>query len=357
MRFERHGGVPDLQSEFRSVILGSLKGRNLDDGSRELSAQGEYPDFACFNDLMLIEMKHLEEDQTDRLNKVFDETIDPAERPLFFGERDSTLVTKNLSNAEDVNSAILSRLGRSIESLLRKSNRQFENFRKNHPRKNTVNVSVILNASIQEYSPHVVAYSIIKKAAPSKNGVDRFPAIDNVIYISEKHFQPMPDGRIAHAMVNCELLGAMRNPWKSKFTQRILDAWSLTRTGSESVRSEKIDAFRTVEDIPSKMRRHESWTLEYERNPYLMNASLSQLRVLFNRNVAMSAQNFLIGNWPRPSEDSVMTLMREFQHLVAETNRRGADIKSMSPSLMTVQEKRGAYAGLPLELVKKFLKE
>jgi hypothetical protein len=79
MRFERNGGPPDLQSAFTNLIVSRLHGRILDDNHAVESADGKFPDFGCFRDLMLIEMKHLETDQQDRINEVINTKLDPAE--------------------------------------------------------------------------------------------------------------------------------------------------------------------------------------------------------------------------------------------------------------------------------------
>jgi hypothetical protein len=82
MRFERNGGPPDLQAAFTNLIVSRLHGRILDDNHAIESADGKFPDFGCFRDLVLIEMKHLETDQQDRINEVINAKIDPAEKPF-----------------------------------------------------------------------------------------------------------------------------------------------------------------------------------------------------------------------------------------------------------------------------------
>jgi hypothetical protein len=160
MRFERHGGPPDLQSAFTTLITSHLRGRVLDDNQVKEAAEGEFPDFACFRDLVLIEMKHLETDQHDRINEVLDAKIDPAEKPFFYGRREAHFVTNSVSNGAAINAAIGSKLGRTIETLLSKANRQFESYRSRHPQKNSVGICVILNSTLREWSPDVVIHAI-----------------------------------------------------------------------------------------------------------------------------------------------------------------------------------------------------
>lgn len=69
MHVERHGGAPDLQAVFTRFVLKVLRGRSLDDQKDVKARLGKFPDFACFRDLIFLEMKHLEAEQTDRLNE------------------------------------------------------------------------------------------------------------------------------------------------------------------------------------------------------------------------------------------------------------------------------------------------
>ena len=115
MRFERHGGPPDLQATFQNFVLRCLGGRALDDNHAKESAEGQFPDFACFRDLVLIEMKHLEADQQDRVNEVFESKIDPKEKPYFYGTREGQFVIDAVSNGDEIKAAIASKLGRTIE--------------------------------------------------------------------------------------------------------------------------------------------------------------------------------------------------------------------------------------------------
>src|SRR5258705_259719 len=77
MRVERKGGPPDLQAAFTKFVRTSLLGRVLDDEFASEATEGKFPDFECLSGLLLMEMKHLEADQHDRLNEVIHAKTDP----------------------------------------------------------------------------------------------------------------------------------------------------------------------------------------------------------------------------------------------------------------------------------------
>lgn len=347
MRVERRGGPPDLQTAFKHFIVNHLKGRLLDDRKDEEAKLGKLPDFACFRDLVLIEMKHLESEQNERVNETYKKQVLPEEEPIFYGTR--RVDFDKLSNGDDIRSAILNKLSQTIETHLRKANRQFGDYRSRNPRKNSVSVCLLLNSQIDEFSPDVVMHAVHRKIKPTETGL-RFPHIDAVVYISEKHFQRLPDGRIAFAIVTIIGVPAIEQAWKMQLVDLVAQKWSEFRTGAAPV-SGRPDQFNSIDDIPESMKRHEAWKLAYKRNPYLRTQTDQQLKLHFHRCVALNSLAFLKGGWPKPSHDETSSRLRLFGDAIDEINRRGLDMRQFNPRDLSGQERRAIYADLPEELV------
>jgi hypothetical protein len=348
MRVERTGGPPGLQAHFTEFVLKRLNGRSLDDDAPAESAQGKLPDFSCFRDIMLIEMKHLEVDQADRLNATYQNHVAPEEHPFFFGRRSVDL--DKLSNAEEVKRAILSRLAKTLETLLRKANSQFCEYRERHTTKNAVNICVLLNAALTEFSPEIVLRSVHQKMRGA-DGSPRYDHIDAVVYISEKHFQILPDGRLAFAIAIFEHLGVMNHPWKRELLEKLVESWSEYRTGGPSVHQRRHEAqFGSIEDIPSRMRQSDAWRLAYRRNPYLKGLTDRQLKVHFQRCIGQSSINFIRGDWEKLPLEQQTAASRGFSDAIEEINSRQLDMREFDPRLLSDDELREAHAGLPHEL-------
>jgi hypothetical protein len=180
-----------MPAAFTAFVTEVLGGRSLDDSFDAESAAGEFPDFGLYRDLVLIEMKHLEAEQEECIQEVLDDKIAKDEMPVFYGRRKVNINNANFSNGDEILRAILAKLNRSLESLLSKANRQFRSYRARHPRKNAFNICVILNSRITDYTPEIVVHAIHSKMK-SKEGEQRFEAIDAVLYVSEKHLAPLP---------------------------------------------------------------------------------------------------------------------------------------------------------------------
>jgi hypothetical protein len=211
---------------------------------------------------------------------------------------------------------------------------------------------VILNSSLREWSPDVVAHAVHSKMKVNGRNEPHFQFIDAVLYISEKHMRRLPDGRPAHGIVIYEAPGALSAPWKMQFVNRIAHEWSLMRTGAPIAFDTEDRNFAPIEDIPRSMPLHERWRLEYQRDPYLQRLTVERLRLMFQRTIAVNSLTFLKGSWPKPSRQETTEGIRIFTHIIEETNRRGIDVRLLQFDLLTAAEKAQVYAGLPDELAR-----
>ncbi|MGY4428952.1 hypothetical protein ACVWWO_001429 [Bradyrhizobium sp. F1.13.1] len=347
LHVERTGGPPDLPKAFAHFVVDQLGGRSLDDQKDEEAKLGKFPDFACHRDLVLIEMKHLEDDQNERINETYKNHVLAAEEPMFYGTRRIDLDA--FSNKDEIASAILSKLARTIETHLRKANQQFADYRKRNPRKNSISICLLLNSQIDEFSPDVVMHSVHRKMKPIASGL-RFPHIDAVLYISEKHVQRLPDGRLAFAVVQVVGVPAEDQHWKIDVIEHVMQRWSEFRTGGAAATG-RPENFVSIEDVPPTMTRSEAWRLAYRRSPYLRGMTNQQLKIHYHRCVGLNSLWLVKGSWTKPPQEQGMIHMRAFGDAIEEINRRGIDLRQLAPRNLSAQERAAAYAGLPKELV------
>jgi hypothetical protein len=347
IHIERTGGPPDLPAAFAHFVVHHLRGRALDDNKDAEAKLGKFPDFACYGVLVLIEMKHLENAQNERINETYKSRVPAGEVPFYYGKR--RLDLNQFSNGREIASAIISKLARTLETHLGKANDQFEEYRKRNPRKNSVSICLLLNSLIDEFSPDVVIYAVQQKLRqPSAAGL-RFADIDAVLYVSEKHAQKLPDGRIAFAIAQIVCAPAIEQRWKMPIVERLLQSWSEFRTGDAAVFG-RPNQFESVVDVPPKMPHHESWKLSYRRNPYLRPLTDRQLMVHFHRCVGFSAL-LSHGSCQMPSMEEHLGYVRDFGDAIEEINHRGIDLRQLAPAGLTPQERAQAYAGLPPDLI------
>ena len=330
MRVERHGGAPDLEKEFTTFIRRRLGGTLLDESQDRHSTQGKFPDFECFRGLLVIEMKHLESDQSEKLRDVLRRGIATEDRPFFYGHWDADRILARVSNGQKIKRDAASKLARMIETDLRQADDQFGSYRQRSQRKNFVSVCTILNSKIAEFSPDVVLWAVHQKMRSLTGGLHpRFQEIDAVLYISEKHFTRLPDGRIAHPIGVFHSATILQNSWKREVVEMLVSRWTNWRTSGAPI-DVALDAhpFNVVEDVPDAMKRHDYWRLEYRRNPYFKELSDPQLRCYFRECIEAFSGSSLNRKSSLPIESRMRTI-RRFTHLIEEINHRGIDLRTM----------------------------
>jgi len=337
-RFERIGGAPDIEADFKTFVLQALRGKSLDDEGSKLSSAGKFPDFICYEDKLRIELKTLVSDQSDRLNNVFQEKVLPNELPHFYGHRRSDTIFPKLSNAEEIKKALLNKLGRTIETIIKNANQQFKSYNQRHPSQEALNLLVILNSTLDEFDPSSSAWLIRKRMMEVKNDKPRFQYIDAALYISEKHVQKN-SGYPNFVTVIVEGYGVSNSYLKSNMLMKVNDAWSIFRTGAPSY-SIPPHSLKTVElkDVPDQMTRSEAWVLEYERNPYLATASTEQLRKILARCAVIADWHMMKGDWIKPSQLEAAESRRRFMHVMTEANRRGLDMNEIGSQTIPWQD-------------------
>lgn len=349
MRIERKGGPPDMEAVFKDFMLRCLNGRSLDDDKDRESALGKFPDFECLHGLILVEMKHLEADQEERINNVLDTKVHESEKPIFYGKRKIESDLRNLSNAKEIQRAIAMKLARTIENILKNANQQFEDYRKRNTRKNSISLCVILNSLLQEFDPEMIKWSIQTKM----NGpAARFPHVDSIIYISEKHGTVLHDGKIAFWIVNYENSNVVNeNIWKQDIIRAFVEKWGLWRYDSAYAAKLDSSCFGTVEDIPDRMTRSEYWQLEYRRHPYLSDLPDNKLKTLFHRAVLQNALGVMKGSWTKPTVEEMKVHLQKFAHINEEINRRGVNLRDFDPRHLSFQERQEVIQGFPDALI------
>lgn len=177
--------------------------------------------------------------------------------------------------------------------------------------------------------------------------------IEAVIFISEKHFFMLPDGRPSFSIAVIENDLVDFPPWKSEVLSVVVERWSLYRTGSDpEVFSPFNIKFDNVEDVEDTMARSDFWRLSYRRKPYLRDFDLHAMTVLFMMvNIELMVA-MLIGDWKKPSKEDTIKYMRLFTDLNEELNYRGLTVEEYSHLNLQPNERRKFIRpGIPQTIV------
>lgn len=328
MRIERNGPTPPLTPKLVEFLTAELSAVSLDlDGDVE-----KRPDYECLRGLLLVEMKSLEGDPTERLENAVAADKESEAWPKFYGSWPMESVLKNLPNAEEVRRKTFERLSRAIVTHVKKANDQLREFSVRHPRRNRVRMLILVNEDYEAYSPDAVGYAVAKELSRrNESGAIRNADIDVVVYFSERHATEI-DGLVALPVLIIPGFGGDLAPWKVDVAEFLSARWTVWN-GATAVSPDKaqLKDFGAVEDIPRTMKRHELWSLEYRRRRYMRKWTDDELRDLWDAVMLISMLAFHKEPPMRPPQESVTQTMERFTHLQEEIAMRGIPLPFFSP--------------------------
>jgi hypothetical protein len=327
MRVERTGPIEPLTPRIVAFLKQRLRALSLDEeGDVE-----ERPDFACLKGLVAIEIKSLETDPSERLVNALAPEMESEEWPAFYGAWPIQSVLKNLPNGEQVQEKLLDRLGRTVVRVVKKANDQLSQHASRTQRRNLVRLLLLLNEDHQEYDPNTITYVVQRELARrSEDGSYRNAGIDAVVYLSDRHVAAAGSAIYLPALV---IFGPTleEQPWKIEVINLILGrwaAWNGVPILPESVVS--LDDMVTAEHVPDTMKLHESWALDYRRQPSMRNWQDEDLRNLWDHVMLLSLLWGHVSSPMKVPQEGFMMCMEKFTHLMQEVSSRGLPLRYFS---------------------------
>jgi len=296
------------------------------------SPQQRRADYSCLKDILVVELKTLEGDGTERVENFNDELRSRADYPAFYGEVPVESLLKNLSDPETVRHKLTDRVGRAIVSHLRKANKQLAAHAQQFPRKNLVRLAVIVNEDHPLYEPNVVMFIVQRALAKQSGSKFVYENIDAVVFMTERHATNY-QGNITLPIVTVYGHGIEVDPWKGMFVRRFTEGWAAWNGKSVHDNVAGADQFEPIDHIPEQMKLNEFWRLEYRRNPYLNARTDDQIRSQFDESIVTSMLSMVKDSPIRPTQAQVTDNMRLFTHVLEEINRRGIPMRNLAYSL------------------------
>lgn len=333
VRIERRGETEPLTPRFVSFLVEALGGQSLDDiqDSSDLRA-----DYACLRGLLAVEVKSLEDDGSARMDNLVASLESREDWPSFFGKWPTESVLRNLTDRDNAAQQMSQRFGRAIVNHLKKANRQLEAHSLAFPRKNLVRLVVIVNEDQAIYEPQSVAHTIGQALSRMENDRPRYPNIDAVLFITERH-AAIINGTMTFPIVIVGGKPLEVAPWKEIVLRRLLDAWAAwTGAPAFEMTSTAIPSFTTIEHIPDRMRRQDLWRLEYRRAPYMRSWTDNQLRDRWDDVMTVNLLSSAKTSPMKSPLSDVRWSFEVFAHLMEEVALRGLPLPFFKPTRIRV---------------------
>ena len=227
---ERNGGPDPITPRFTAFLEAKMSGRSLDlDGDKEMR-----PDYACLGGGLIIEIKSLEGDPSERLSNAIAPAQERDSWPQFFGQWPMEAILKNLPEDERelLRNRLGERFGRAIVTHLKKANAQIENYEKDN-RGIFLRLLVLINEDFVEYEPAIVTYIVQKEFRRKTNsGEPRYSKIDAAVFLTERHATNI-NGQVTFPVSVIHGPGVEENPVALELLRRLISRWACWSAGKE----------------------------------------------------------------------------------------------------------------------------
>lgn len=319
VRLERTGRVVRLTPRVERFLVEALGGISLDEVH---SHEETRIDYACLRGLVAIELKTLEGDPSERTNNFVDTLRDRDDFPTFFGAVPLEAAISNMKEPEKLRRSAIERLGRAIVTHIKKANDQLQRHMIDFPRRACLKLLVLVNEDHPEYDPESVAWIAQREMARQTATGYRYQNIDALLYLTERHGQAI-DGLVAFPITNIHGPLLDQQPWKEDLLQHIVVKWAGWQGRPLHTIVDDEDAkFATIDHVADQTPRHETWRVQYRRNPYLRGLSDGQLRDQFDEVMLVTTLWGLKGSPIKLDMAAAMTAIERFTHIQIEMHER-----------------------------------
>lgn len=318
-RIERTGPVDKLTPRVERFLVEALHGIALDDIQ---SPEATRIDYACLRGLVAVELKTLAGAPSERTDHFVDTLRSREDFPTFFGAVPLDAAFRNMDDPDTLRRKLLERLGRTIVTHMKKANDQLTRHAADYPRRNRLNLLVMVNEDHAEYDPETIGWIVQREMARETAAGYRYDAIDAVLYFTERHGKAI-DGRMAFPIASIHGPAIDDHVWKDALLGHVVGAWARWQDRPlHDAGDEEAPGFATIDPIPDRMPRHESWRLAYRRNPYLRDLDEGQLRDAFDEAMLVTILCGFKGSPLNLGMEAMMTATERFTHIQMEMHDR-----------------------------------
>jgi hypothetical protein len=337
----------NLEARFK-VFAKNMKGAECVDDLplTDVQRDANKADYLFDNRDVIGELKALQTDASDKIEKILEPYRESPEWPLFFGKQDLQKIIGHLPNREEINRKLVEAVTDSVETVIKKANRQIRETKRTFNLPDAGGLLIILNDLVEIISPDLIAYRVRKALNKRLPGGEelRFPNVSAVLIIGGAHYAQLnPNLKGIPILV---ILNNVPEAEKVKeFVSTLIREWSafdgqplITLDTDKAVALQ----FRKFSDDGKEQKGpttvQEYWEWEYRRRPYLRALSKEDLLQFGRRVFEEMTPNFLKGV-PKAPPEQAEGLMMQFTHFLEEMRFRGIDMREFSAKLEGLKEK------------------
>lgn len=322
--------------DFYDFLRALPLSEDIDSLAKKIEHEGkQIADFFFLKRRITCEVKSLNKDTKEKVEKIVDGLRGREDFPVFYGSWELNKILKYLKDGDSIHEKIAYAVTSPIEDLIKDANRQIRDAKRVFHEPKSMGLVIIVNRSVDILDAELVGWRINRCLHKKRQGsVPRFECLNGVWLIDEAHSLLVhknlegPVSIIFEGQGNSgnevgeyiEYLTIQWATWKGFPSLKIPgEALTKDRLTSVNVREEK----NTEE---KNLRRHELWREVYKENPYLRPLPKDKL-LKYGRNLLIEITPHFLKTGIQSTMDEKMVLMERFTHLLEEVNHRGIDMQ------------------------------
>jgi len=309
----------------------------------------EKADFLLEQRSIVCEVKALQTDTKEKIDRILEPVLQRPDAPVFYGEWEMEKVLKNLADGEAIRRKVFEATTSAVWNLFRKANEQIKTTKSTFGVPAAGGVLVLANDLVPILSPQVLVARVNELLGRKEpDGRISYPEVEAVWILAETHVVDIGQGQESVAAITIHreddsaavrCLDALQRPWAVAHGMPFVEM--------------KQDLFSTLQfhEIPKSPPpthgpRDERWRLEYRRKPYLRHHSEAQLKEFFAKLMPAMTVGILKGAKPGQLQ-TASALMEQFAHFLEELRARGLDFRKVTGGLPPMGPDLPLVADLP----------
>jgi hypothetical protein len=293
---------------------------------------------------IICETKTLSADPTWKI----DERLKPYQKrpewPVFYGAWELSKILRKFADGTEINRKVFEAITNAIQKAIADANRQIRETKETFDLPNSGGLLILGNDSIRILSPIAIAHRVYRtliKKTPL--GEPQFPHINIVWMISENYVVELPSGGTAiPALVYKNEIPDPANV--EAYADELQQHWArfhgvplhvTVGANLDEVPFHDHPLKSRQNDQELKLRRFEQWQREYDARPYL--SQLSDRRLARHGNLIFARITpGILKNASASDKTASFHTMQQWTHFLREVNRRGMDMRELSPGLKKI---------------------
>jgi hypothetical protein len=324
-------------------FLGSLPlVENIDDLTKEIDHDGiQIADYMFLERQIVCEIKTLNKDTKEKIEKIIEDLKDREDYPIFYGEWGVDKIIKNLSNKEEIQRKMAESATSPIEDMIKDANRQIRDTKRLFGLPYAKGIVIIINESVDILDADLSKWRINRcLTKKTKSGTSRFESIDAVWFLDEAHQLLVRPG--LNGPISLQIHRPSEDKFVSNYIDYLMTQWAayvgipIEFIQEENLRKEQIRG-RDLDEVSQKMTRQKFWEKTYNSRPYLRNLPETQL-CEYGRKLFEKMTPHFLKNGPRLTKKEMGQYMERFTHLLQEVKHRGLDMRKFEFNRVDLSE-------------------